>query len=136
MAPHVDRRAVRRREPLRRQHSGASVGLDPAAGEQDDALAVERGEVQVVQDGHDRGAARPPQIVGDVLDARVVPEVEVCRSARRGGAPRLLRERPRQHNPLALAARELVERAVPRRRRRYGATGGVVDAVKKRACPS
>src|SRR5438132_13998627 len=76
--PDVDLRRVGSAQQRRRQHlRGPPLARDPPARQQDQAVAVERGQVEVVQHGEDRHAARAPELRDDVVDARLMAEIEV-----------------------------------------------------------
>ena len=75
-------------------------------------VGVARREVEVVQHHHDRGAAAGVELGEQVEHLDLVGDVEVGRRLVEQQQVGALREGHRDPHPLALAARQLVDRAV------------------------
>ena len=91
---------------------GVPSATTAAVAKGDEVVGVARREVQVVQHHHDRGAATGVEVGQQVEHLDLVGDVEVRRRLVEQQQVRSLRQRHRDPDPLALAARELVDHAV------------------------
>src|SRR5690606_41151081 len=107
------------------EHLGrGAAGVQAASGQGDEVVGVAGGEVEVVQDHHDGGAAVAVQVGQQVEDLDLVAGVE-----ERGGLVEqeqvgLLGQRHGDPDALPLAAGELVDGPVGQVRRAGGLQGG------------
>ena len=111
---------------LRRDHlRGPSPGEDPAGAHHHDAVRVTAGLVEIVQDGHDRGAQDLIELPAQLEDLHLMRQVEVGRRLVEQQDPRLLGQGHRDPDPLTLASGQL--RDPPARQLRH------VRALHRRA---
>ncbi len=89
-----------------------ALGHDRAAAHRDEVMGVPAGVVEVVQDEHDRAAVTPVEVDEQVEHLDLMGEVEERRRLVEQHDLGALRERHRDPDALALATRQLVDRAL------------------------
>src|SRR5208337_3640604 len=109
IAPDVHVGFVNPPQILRRQNfRGSSIRDRAAIGEQQHAIGIERGGIEIVKRRNYGHAALGAQLAKARENFRDVLEVEKCGRLVEQRDLRLLRERARQEHPLALAAGQLL----------------------------
>src|SRR5262245_14979778 len=88
---------------------GRPRALDPASRQENDPIAVRSGEIQVVEDRQDAESLLAAELARDVVQPRLMAQVEVRRGLVEQERLWLLGQSARQEHPLALAAGELVD---------------------------
>ena len=91
---------------------GRPLAAHPAFAHEHEPVAVDGGQVQVVEHRQDGQAALAAERMHDVVHAGLMAQVQMGRRLVEEQHLRLLRERARHKDPLALATREPIDRSV------------------------